>query len=227
MNDFNSIYNFVSGPLVWLAFIIFIGGSIYRIWSLISLVNKKEKYIYTFMSLKYSLRSIMHWITPFATVNWRKRPVMTIITFVFHAGLVIMPLFVSAHVIMFHNAWGFSWASLPESFTDAVTLLVIIACVIFLLRRLVLREVKFLTDASDYGILLMAVAPFITGFIASHGASDYNFWIIAHVICGEIVLVAIPFTKLSHFILFFLSRAQLGMDYGIKRGGMKSKGMAW
>jgi len=27
--------------------------------------------------------------------------------------------------------------------------------------------------------------------------------------------------------LFFASRAQLGMDYGIKRGGAKGKGMAW
>jgi hypothetical protein len=24
-----------------------------------------------------------------------------------------------------------------------------------------------------------------------------------------------------------MTRAQLGMDYGIKRGGMKSKGIAW
>ena len=214
MNNFNSIYNFVSGPLVWLAFIIFIGGSIYRIWSLISLVNKKEKYIYTFMSFKYSLRSIMHWITPFATVNWRKRPIMTIITFVFHAGLVIMPLFVSAHVIMFHNAWGFSWGSLPESFTDAVTLLVIIACVIFLLRRLVLREVKFLTDASDYGILLMAAAPFITGFMAYHNIWNYHFWIILHILSGEIMLVAIPFTRLSHMLYAVFTRSYIGSEFG-------------
>jgi len=214
MNNFNSIYNFVSGPLVWLAFIVFIGGSIYRIWNLISLVNKKEKYIYTFMSFKYSLRSIMHWITPFATVNWRKRPVMTIITFVFHAGLVIMPFFVSAHVIMFHNAWGFSWGSLPESFTDAVTLLVIIACVIFLLRRLVLREVKFLTDASDYGILLMAAAPFITGFMAYHNIWNYHFWIILHILSGEIMLVAIPFTRLSHMLYAVFTRSYIGSEFG-------------
>jgi nitrate reductase gamma subunit len=214
MNSFNSIYNFVSGPLVWLAFIVFIGGSIYRIRNLIILVNKKERFIYTYMSLKYSLRSIMHWITPFATVNWRKRPVMTIITFVFHAGLVIMPLFVSAHVIMFHNAWGFSWGSLPESFTDAVTLLVIIACVIFLLRRLVLREVKFLTDASDYGILLMAAAPFITGFMAYHNIWNYHFWIILHILSGEIMLVAIPFTRLSHMLYAVFTRSYIGSEFG-------------
>jgi hypothetical protein len=84
-----------------------------------------------------------------------------------------------------------------------------------------------MTTFYDYLLLVIAVAPFVTGYIASHGTSDYSFWIIAHVICGEIFLIAIPLTKLSHFVLFFLSRAQLGMDYGIKRGGMKNRGIAW
>ncbi len=214
MNSFNSIYNFVSGPLVWLAFIIFIGGSIYRIRNLIILVNKKERFIYTYMSLKYSLRSISHWIVPFATISWRTRPVMTITTFVFHAGLVIMPFFISAHVILFHNAWGFSWGSLPESFTDAVTLLVIICCVIFLLRRVALRDVKFLTDASDYVVLLIAAAPFITGFLAYHNFGSYHLWIILHILSGEIMLVAIPFTKLRHMIYAVFTRAYIGSEFG-------------
>jgi hypothetical protein len=71
------------------------------------------------------------------------------------------------------------------------------------------------------------VAPFITGFLAHHQVAEGNFWLIVHVLCGEVWLVAVPLTKLSHFILFFMSRAQLGMDFGIKRGGMKNKGMAW
>jgi len=95
------------------------------------------------------------------------------------------------------------------------------------LRRIALPEVRFITTSYDYLIIAIALAPFVTGIIATQGTSNYNLWIIAHVLCGEIFLVAIPFTKLSHFILFFLSRAQLGMDYGIKRGGMKSKGLAW
>ena len=42
--------------------------------------------------------------------------------------------------------------------------------------------------------------------------------------------MAIPFTKLSHFLLFFLSRAQIGMDFGIKRGRHEKQGtglVAW
>jgi hypothetical protein len=40
----NTLYNFVSGPLAWLAFILFIGGSLYRLISLMVLVHKKEKF---------------------------------------------------------------------------------------------------------------------------------------------------------------------------------------
>ena len=38
---------------------------------------------------------------------------------------------------------------------------------------------------------------------------------------GQIAFRA-PFTKLSHIALFFCTRIQIGMDFGIKRGGMKS-----
>ena len=69
--------------------------------------------------------------------------------------------------------------------------------------------------------------PFITGLIARYEMGDYNFWLAAHILSGEIWLLALPFTKLSHVVLFFMSRMQLGMDYGIKRGGMKGTDMAW
>ena len=36
---------------------------------------------------------------------------------------------------------------------------------------------------------------------------------------GELFLILAPFTKLSHIVLYFMSRAQLGMDFAIKRGG--------
>ncbi len=214
MEDFNSLYNFVSGPLVWVAFIVFICGSIYKIWNLISLAKKKEKFIWTYMSWKYSFRSILHWITPFATVNWRKRPVMTVITFMFHLGLVIMPIFLSAHVILVNKAWGISWWTLPDRVADAITLVVITCCVIFLLRRLVFRDVKFLTTASDYMILTIAAAPFITGFMAYHHCCNYNLWLILHILSGEIMLMAIPFTRLSHMLFAVFTRAYIGSEFG-------------
>jgi nitrate reductase gamma subunit len=38
-----------------------------------------------------------------------------------------------------------------------------------------------------------------------------------HMLCGELMLILIPFTKLSHFILFFFSRGATGIEFG-RRG---------
>ena len=66
---------------------VFIGGSLIRLIHMLYLVSKKERFIFSFLSLKYSLRSIIHWIIPFAAVNMRKHPVMTVVTFAFHICL--------------------------------------------------------------------------------------------------------------------------------------------
>ena len=59
------MYSFASGPLVWIAFIVFIGGTAYQLIRLFQ-TAKKDKVIYPYMSLKYSLRSLFHWVIPFA-----------------------------------------------------------------------------------------------------------------------------------------------------------------
>ncbi len=214
MTDFTTLYNFLCGPFLWLTLIVFAGGSVYKLATMISLVNKKEKFIYTHISLKFSLRSILHWIIPFATVNWRRHPVVTVLTFFFHGGLVIMPFFLSAHVVMFNKAWGIKWWTLPYGFVDAVTIIVVSSCIIFLVRRLTLREVRFLTTASDYLILAIACAPFLTGFFALHQIGNYHFWLILHILTGELMLMAIPFTRLSHMLFGVFTRAYSGSEFG-------------
>ena len=208
------IYNFVSGPLAWLAFILFFGGCLYRLVRLFMLVKEKEPFIFTYMSWKYSLRSIFHWIIPFGTVNWRRHPVLTVVTFVFHIGLVIAPIFLLAHVILLEEALNLSWWALPDAWADVLTVVVIIGCVFFLVRRLTQPEVKFVTSASDFVILAVVAAPFITGFIAYHQWIDYPVMMVLHVVAGEVLLVAVPFTRLSHMLLSPFTRAYMGSEFG-------------
>jgi nitrate reductase gamma subunit len=173
------------------------------------------------------VRSILFWLFPYGTHSWRNNPWFTLWVFLMHIGLLLTPVFLVGHNVLMRERLGISLWTMPDGLADFLTIAVIVSVIFLTLRRIALPEVRLMTTAYDYLLLAIAVAPFITGFIAFHGASDYRFWIIAHVLSGEIFLVAIPLTKLSHFILFFLSRAQLGMDYGIKRGGMKNKGIAW
>ncbi|MFO7715801.1 TmcC family electron transfer complex membrane anchor subunit [Desulfosarcina sp.] len=210
----HTFYNFVSGPLAWVAFILFFGGSIYRIASLLKLVADKEKFIFSYMSWRYSLRSIIHWITPFATVNWRRQPVLTVVTFAFHLCLLVTPIFLLSHVVLWDEAFGISWWTLPDAVADAMTIIVILGTVYFLVRRLTQAEVKFVTSPSDFVILAIVAAPFITGLIAYHQWFAYPLMMSLHVLAGNIMLAAIPFTRLSHMLFSPFTRAYMGSEFG-------------
>ena len=225
------MYQFVTGPLAWVAFAVFFVGIAVRIvlyirgldWGLDRVAYRPHmKY-----GIKGALRSIFFFLIPFGTRTSRYYKGMTVLVFAFHIGLVFTPIFLKAHNIMLQQAFGFSLPAMPEWLADFLTVIVIVSGIVLLLRRIALPEVRIITSAYDVLVWAIAMAPFVTGFMAYHQAGGYDFWLIAHILSGEIMLIAIPFTKLSHFVLFFMSRMQIGMDFGIKRGGMKNDGFAW
>ena len=225
------MYEFVTGPLAWISFgIFFIGLTVRFVWYIRGLDWKLDRVTYgenTAYGVRGGIRSIFYWLLPYGTYSWRNNPWFTLWVFVLHIGILITPIFLQGHNILLNERWGFSLPTIPDAVADGLTAGVIIAGFLLILRRIGLPEVRILTSAYDYLLLAIALAPFITGIIARHSTQGASGWLIAHIVCGEIMLIAIPLTKLSHFIMFFLTRFQLGMDYGIKRGGMKGKGMAW
>ena len=210
----HDIYQLLTGPLAWLSFIVFIGGSAYRFVSLYKLAKKKDGVVFEYMSLRFALRSIAHWLTPFATESMRKNPAMTVVTFAFHICLVILPLFVFAHVLMWKEIFNISWITIPNQVADIMTLVVIGSCIFFLLRRIMMPEVKYLTTAVDYLILFIVAMPFISGYWAYHQWVGYPFMTLVHIFSGEVMLMAIPFTKLFHMFLFPFIRGYTGSEFG-------------
>jgi len=213
----HNVYEFVSGPLVWLAFIIFIGGSIYRIVSMARLARKKDAVVYDYMDPFYASRSILHWLTPFATVNMKRNPVMTVVTFAFHICALAAPLFLFAHIALVKESWNVSWGFISDKSADWMTLIVIASCGYFLYRRLKLPVVQYLTTPSDYILLALVAAPFITGYWTYHQWIGHQWMGIAHILSGEIMLAAIPFTRLSHMIFFVFTRGYIGSEFGAVR----------
>ncbi|MCF8039420.1 MAG: respiratory nitrate reductase subunit gamma [Desulfohalobiaceae bacterium] len=225
------MYDFLTGPALWLAFIVCGAGLLTRIvWYVYGLNWQLDRVAYTrhpLAGLKGALRSILHWLIPFAARNWRLRPLFTVTFFLFHLGLILVPLFLEGHAVLLEQGWGIAWPTIPMWLADALTLIALATGLAILVRRFALPEVRILTTGSDVLILILAMAPFLTGFLAVQQAPGYQFWLLTHIVTGEILLISIPFTRLSHMIMFFLTRAQIGMDFGIKRGGMKGRGIAW
>jgi len=210
------MYEFATGPLVWIAFILFVGGSIYKLMSMLILAQKEKSVLPTW-NAKFGLRSVMHWVVPFASRNQRMHPVMTVVSFVFHLCLLITPLFVMGHAVLWKQSWGIRWFSLPAWAADIMTLVVIGGFFFFFVRRMVAPEVRNVNTWKDYVLLLIVVAPFITGFVAHQQWLPYSTIIIAHIVTGVLWLIAIPFTWLSHMLWFFFSRSYMGSEFGSVR----------
>lgn len=210
----NRIYLLLTGPVMWASFIIFIFGIIYQFCRLYSLAKKREAAMFSYISLKYSLRSIIHWVTPFASHNMRRHPVKTIAGFAFHICLILTPIFLPAHIMLIDEKFNINYVALPGTLPDIMAVIVIIGSLFFMVRRFLKPEVRYLTSVSDYLLLLAVAAPFFTGMWLVYQLPGYDYVFILHILSGQIMLVIIPFTRLSHMFLGLLSRAYTGSEFG-------------
>lgn len=208
------IYLLAVGPLAWAAFAIFFFGSIWRLGSMYLLAREKESPFLAFMSWRWGLRSIAHWAIPFGSLGWRESPAVTAVTFVFHGCLLALPFFALGHAAMLDQYRGWGWPSLPGQVSLWMGLAVVLAGLFFGLRRALRPEVRFVTSAQDWVVLALTLAPFLTGLLASQRIGPPLLMTTLHVLAGEALLVAIPFTRLSHMLFGVFSRAYVGSEFG-------------
>lgn len=207
------IYELVRGPFAWVALIVFVAGSLYRIAAML-ISGKKEPSLYPATSLKDGLRSILHGLMPFGSTYMRRQPLFTVVTIGFHLGVIILPLFLLAHTVLWYESWDILWWSLPDLLADIAAVWVMLACVYFLVRRSTVPEVKQVTRPTDILLPAIVLLTFLTGFLAYHQWGPYRPMLILHILAGEILLVTIPFSKLGHMLFVMFSRAYMGAEFG-------------
>lgn len=217
---------FVEGPLVWIAFLVFLIGSALHLFFFFTLSSKKDKPIYRFFSLKWMLLSIVRWLFP-ANVDLKKNPIFTILGYIFHICLLAVPLFYSAHMMLWEESrFKWKWWTMPDAWADWLTLVLLAIALFFIIRRIVLPSVRIITSPSDYLLVIICSLPFLTGYINTHPDGTAYQWATSilpfygqyantiHILCGALMLIVVPFTKLSHWVLFFVSRSVTGMEFG-------------
>ncbi|WP_300718745.1 sulfate respiration complex protein HmcE [uncultured Desulfovibrio sp.] len=222
--------DFISGPLFIFSLLVFVAGLLFKaVLYVRGLDAKLERVAYSAhpeRSIPGILASIFKWLVPGGTQGWRTQPMATVAFFLLHFGAVLLPLFLLGHTVLLEDALGISLPSLPGALADLLAIMSLIGLALLVLRRLRVPAVRHLTTSADWLVLVLTILPFLTGVIARFASeSSYSTWIILHVLSGELFLILAPFTKLSHIVLFFMSRAQLGMDYAIKRGGRSRGGV--
>jgi len=211
-------YELLRGPLSWVAFSICLGGIALRLCLLLAHA-KSIKRLNPNKSFRGGFKSIVRGVIPFGLHYMREKPFFTLVSFFFHLCVVLTPVFLLAHIVLFYESWQVQWVSLPDNLADIMTVLVILGVMFFAVRRLVLKPVKRLTRLADWLLLLLVAGVFLTGLMAYHHWGPYRPWLISHLLLGEILLVTIPFSKLIHMLMFFFTRGYLGAEYEILLDG--------
>ncbi len=210
------MYEFTRGPLVWIAFAILTVGTVYRLFTVI-VKAKKDKVVHPYMKWKFGLRSILHWSIPFGSRNMRMRPSFTIVSFLFHICLLLTPILTLGHVALWKESWGVSWWTLPSWLSVWMTVMVVLAAIMFFMRRIADPTVRLVSTWGDFVLVALVAAPFVTGLMAHFQVGDYDTVIMIHMWSGAIWLAMIPFTRIAHMLFFPLTRAYMGCEFGYVR----------
>jgi len=153
------------------------------------------------------LSSTLEWMAPLRRL--RRRWAYSLTTLLFHAGVLLVPLFLAGHIELWRRAVGLSWPALPNAVSTALTLTVVITALAVVLQRMGARASRALSRPQDYLLPLLIAVPFVSGFMVMHPAWNplpRDPLLLVHVLSADMLLFLVPVTKLSHMILLPLTQ---------------------
>jgi NAD-dependent dihydropyrimidine dehydrogenase PreA subunit/nitrate reductase gamma subunit len=184
----------IEGPFLLFSLAFFTVGVIIRLalssYAIVKNRGKKE-------TSDRSLPSIFPgFIVPLLSLA-RRRPFYFLIRLLFHVSLVVVAVWYSGHIALWEaSALEMSWSAIPDEVADYMSIGVMLLLLYFLVRRIGNPLLRSISSFSDYLLVFITGAPFLTGYLLTHGTAD-NVWFIGdhmetlHIVSGEVMLIMI------------------------------------
>ncbi|MFC2150131.1 hypothetical protein ACFLQV_01380 [Calditrichota bacterium] len=196
--------NFGSGPLFRFAFVVMLLG-IFRLYVL-QLTSLNGPYIKTRQLPGipwHGVQRLWHLRSTTIVSQWKEVPIYSFVATAFHAGVIFVPLYLGAHVILWRQSVGFSWFHLPQEIANILTMVVIVTGPWLFFIRLFVSKWRKQSTLQDYLWLLLLTLPFVSGYIISNSdvtAATYQNLMVLHVYTADLIMIMIPFTKVAQCI---------------------------
>jgi len=144
----------------------------------------------------------MKWLFPISKV--KNRFFISLTSVLFHIAIIIVPIFLSGHIVLWARNTGISWPAIPNRVADGLTLLALGTACILMIQRAASKATRVLSRLQDYVLPLVVAFPFASGFLVMHPTINpfsYEITLFVHVMSANLVFILIPITKLSHIVL--------------------------
>lgn len=216
MNELQFL-TWVRGTGLNIAVVIFVLGTVWRLFEIYSLGRRKDLAPARHVAGASGWHTIARRSLPPPGMV-KRSPVSYIGGYVFHVGLAIMVFLFVPHIKLIEALSGLSWPGLPSQVVDAVAVVTLAAMVVVLFDRINKPVKRFLSNFEDYFTWTLTFLPVLTGYMAvKHLVLPYTTMLAIHILCVELLLIVLPFTKLFHVFTLIPSRWFNG-DINGKRG---------
>jgi nitrate reductase gamma subunit len=197
----------------WLAFA---RGPFFRFTFAVMVLGLGRHLIVALYSMVRAYRLTAHKRVPWGraaaqTVDWlvplrhlRQRGLYTVVSILFHVGVIVTPVFLFGHIRLIETSIGLSWPALPMGAADALALMTLMALLTLVIARLAGRASRPLSRFQDYAVPLLLAMPFVTGYLVANPGLNplpHNPTLLVHMLSAGICFLIIPFTKLAHMAL--------------------------
>jgi nitrate reductase gamma subunit len=198
-----------------LAITVFIAGMMFRIFSLFLMWRTKDSSAGSLRersTFSAAVREIIRRLWPQAA--YKQRTMFDLVNgYVFHFGLAIIVFALAPHILFIKDLTGLSWGALPNNLIYAVSIITLGSLIAALAKRFVSPPLKIISTFDDWFSWLVTFLPVLTGVIAaSHLGARYETLFALHIFSVALLLVWLPFGKLMHFFLVFVTRSQTGIQ---------------
>jgi nitrate reductase gamma subunit len=166
------------------------------------------------------LSATSQWLFPIKK-GFEVRAVFSFTSMLFHVSIIVTPIFLGAHIMLWERGLAISWPALGNVAADYLALLAVITGVALFAQRVGASASRAISRAQDYFLPLLLIAPFITGYLAMHPEINpfgYDGTMFVHVMSGNLIFLLIPFTKMSHVALFPGTQLMSDLGWHLKPG---------
>lgn len=148
----------------------------------------------------------------------KRSPISYVGGYIFHIGLFVVVFFFGQHIKLIESLLGISWPNLPAQVIDTVAVVTLATMVLILADRINKPVKRYISTMGDYLAWALTFLPLLTGYLAvKHLVLPYTTMLALHILSVELLLIALPFTKLIHVFTLLSSRWYNG-DISGKRG---------
>ena len=141
----------------------------------------------------------------------RIRGAQMINAYAYHLALAVIAFSFAPHIAFVRRYTGIHWPALPDPAMYVATGVAITCLLIALMNRLTDGVQRLLSGFDDYFSWLVTMLPLITGMALIGQAKPVL--LAMHLLSLELLLVWLPFGKLAHAALVFVSRYRTGADF--------------